>query len=169
MKQRLPGKVGHKKRSCPFLSAEPARPELAFLVSVKNDPHMLQGDNILAGFLSENLNGVLVAEIITAFHRFEGMVFPVVSPVGQGGVNAALRGIGMTAHRMHFCHDSHRSPLGMRGDGGPHAGQAGPNDEHIIRKGRVHCFQAPMRGTKILTAMMSVGYVTRSTGFTRFH
>ena len=49
-----------------------------------------------AGLGAEHLDGVLVAQVVAALDRVEGVVFPGVVLV-DGGVDAALGGVGVAA------------------------------------------------------------------------
>ena len=90
MQERLPGEVGYEECARLALPAECARAEPPLIVAVEYDAHMLHRDDFVARLAAHHLNGVLVAEIVAAFDGVIGVFAPVVAPVGQRRVDAAL-------------------------------------------------------------------------------
>ena len=127
----LAGKIRHKKRPCPFLATEAAGAQPPVLVSIKDDPHVFQGEDVRARFPGQNFHGILVTQIIAAFDRLEGVLFPLIPTVGKRRVNAALSRVGMAANRMHLRDDRDGHPGFTCRQRGPHPGQAGPHHEHV--------------------------------------
>ena len=105
MEQCLSGEVANKKGAGTALSTECPSAELAVVVAVESNTHVLHVDQGSAGLATHDLDGVLVAQVVAAFDRVVGMVFPVVAAIQQGGVDPALGSIGVTAHRMHLADD----------------------------------------------------------------
>ena len=91
--------------------------------------HVNQG---LSGGTAHNLDGVLVTEEVAALDGIVGVVFPVVATVGKSGVDAALGGVGMAPHGMHFADDSGVGALCPGRDGRAHTGKAGANHKDIM-------------------------------------
>ncbi len=88
------------------------------------------------GVLGHLHDGVLVAQIVAAFHRVEGVLLPGVvhaaRVVGQRRVDAALRGAGVAAGRMDLREDGHVDAGHLGLDGRAQAGQAPAHDDHVM-------------------------------------
>ena len=93
---------------------------------------MFHIDEGLAGRAAHHLNGVLVAQEIAALDGVVGVIFPIVAPVEEGGVDAALGGVGMAAYRMNLADNGGVGPVGPGGDGRAHSGQAGADYQNIM-------------------------------------
>ncbi len=99
--QRLAGDVADEIGARLRGAAEGARAELAVLVAVEDDAHVLELDDVARRLAAHHLDGVLIGEIVAALDRVERVRFPGVA-LADRGVDAALRGVGMAADRMHL-------------------------------------------------------------------
>ena len=85
--------------------------------------------------LAHDLRGVLVGQIIASLDRVEGVLLPGIVPavgvVGQGRVDAALRGDGMGAGRVDLGDQSHVEPVAQT-DSRPKPRQTAADDEDIV-------------------------------------
>ncbi len=131
VQQRLAGDVTDEVGAGALLAAEGARAELAVLVAVEDDAHALQGEHLGAGLGAEHLDGVLVAQVVAALDRVEGVVLPGVVLV-HGGVDTALGGVGVAADRMDLGDDRDVGALRLGGDSGAHAGKPGADYQDIV-------------------------------------
>jgi hypothetical protein len=74
----------------------------------------------------------LIAQVIAALDGVEGVVFPGVTPVGKGSVNATLSGVGVASNRMNLAYNCYVSPSLMGGQSGSHSSQACSNYKDIV-------------------------------------
>ena len=118
----MAGEVGDEEGAGALLAAEAAGAEASFLVAVEGDAHVLHGDDFASGHAAHDLDGVLVAEVVAAFDRLEGVLFPVVAAVGEGGVDAALGGAGVAADGIELANEGGVGAVGIGGEGGAHTG-----------------------------------------------
>ena len=132
VEEGLAGEVGHEEGACLALSAEGAGAEAALLVAAEDDAHVLHGDDLAARLAAHDLDGVLVAQVVAALHRVEGVVLPGVAALGEGRVYAALGRVGVAADGVDLRDDGHvRAPL-LRGEGRPHACEPRAYDENVV-------------------------------------
>ena len=76
--------------------AEATLVDLALGGAVERQPHLLEVEDGVDGFLGHHLGGVLVDQIVTALDGVEGVPFPVVLfHVRQCGAHSALGGAGV--------------------------------------------------------------------------
>ena len=127
-----PVKSATKNVRAPLLAAEGAGAEATFVVPVEDDAHVLQVDEFRPRLGAHILDGVLVAQVIAALDGVEGVVFPAVAAVGQGGVDAPLGGVGVAADGVNLADDGHVGPALMGGQRRSHAGEAGPDYQNIV-------------------------------------
>jgi len=132
VQQGLAGEVADKKCSGAALAAKCSDAQLAFVITVEGDTEVLHVDEGLPRRLAHDFDGVLVSQEIAAFDRVVGVVFPVVAPVGKGGVDSALSRIGVAAHRVDFADDGDAGPFSPRRDGRSHSRQPGSNYKDIM-------------------------------------
>ena len=119
--QRLPGDIADEIGTRQRGAAEGAAAKLTLLVAIKDDAHVLELDDVGGGLAAHHLDGVLIGEIIAAFDRVEGVRFPRVV-LGDGGVDAALRGARVAADGVDFGNDGDVGAGARRFQRGPHAG-----------------------------------------------
>ena len=82
----------------------------------------------------EDLDRVLVAQVVGALHRVEGVGLRVVlGGVPERRVDAAFRRAGVAAGRVELRDDADVRPRVVGLDSGAHAGAAGSDDEHVER------------------------------------
>ena len=132
MEQGLAGEIAHKKGARPPLPAKGPGAQFALVVPVKGNPHVFHIDERLAGRAAHHLNGILVAQEIAALDGVIGVIFPIIPPVEQGGVDAPLSGVGMAAYRMNLADNGGVGAAGPGGDGRPHSGQPGADYQNIM-------------------------------------
>ena len=106
--------------------------QASVVVAVEGHPHVLHVDQGLARRLAHDLDGVLVPQEVAALHRVVGVVFPLVAPVGEGGVDASLGGAGVAAHRVDLADYRRVGSVGVGGNGGAHSGQPGADHQDIV-------------------------------------
>ncbi len=112
-------------------AAERPLGDRAVVVAAEGTAHVLERDQVARRLAGHDLDGVLVAEVVGALDGVEHVGFPGVV-VAQGAVDAALGAAGVAAHRVHLG-DEGDVGAGVGGrDGGPQAGQAGADDEHVV-------------------------------------
>ena len=131
VEDRLAGDVAHEVGAGLGGAAEHARAQPAALLSVEDDPHALQGDQLRARLLAEDLDAVLVGQVVAALDRVEGVLFPGVLFV-EGRVDAALGGVGVAAHGVDFGDHPDVGALLLGSEGGTHPSQAGADDQHVM-------------------------------------
>ena len=129
---RLAGDVGDVVGAGGGGAAEGAGAELAFLVAVEGDAEVLEVEDLLGRLAGHDFDRVLVAEVVGALDRVEGVRLPGVAGV-ERGVDPALRGVGVRAHRVDLADDPDRYALLGRRQGGPLPGQAGADYENVMR------------------------------------
>ena len=112
-------------------AAERPLGDRAVLVAAEGAAHVLEGDQVAGRLAGHDLDGVLVAEVVGALDGVEHVSFPGVV-VAEGAVDAALGAAGMAAHRVHLGDEGDVGARVAGRDGGPQAGQAGADDEHVV-------------------------------------
>ena len=132
MEQGLAGEIAHKESARPPLPAESPGAQLALIVPVKGNAHVFHIDKGFAGGTAHYLDGVLVAEEVAALDSVVGVVLPIVAAVEEGGVDAALGGVGMAAYRMNLADYGGVGAVGPGGDGRAHTGQPGADYQNIM-------------------------------------
>ncbi len=90
VEQGLAGEVSNEEGAGAALSTKGPGAQAALIVAVERDPHVFHVDERLPGRLTHYFNGVLIPQVIAAFYRVIGMLFPFVTPIGKGRVDAAL-------------------------------------------------------------------------------
>src|SRR3954447_6525791 len=127
----LAGDVGHVVGAGRGGAAEGARSELALLVAVEGHAEVLEIQDLLGRGLAHDLDRVLVAEVVGALHGVEGVRLPGVLRA-ESGIDAALRRVGVRAHRVDLGEDSHGCALLCGRQGRALAGEAGPDYEDVM-------------------------------------
>ena len=141
---RLAGDVGDVVGAGGGGAAEGAGAELAFLVAVEGDAEVLEVEDLLRRLAGHDFDRVLVAEVVGALDRVEGVRLPGVAGV-QRGVDPALGGIGVGADRVDLADDPDRYAfLGGR-EGGALAGEAGADYENVMSRHERGCYRAEIR------------------------
>ena len=131
VQDRLAGDVGHVVGAGGAGAAEGALAEPALLVAVEGHAEVLELEQLGGRLAAHDLDGVLVAEVVGALDRVEGVRLPGVLRV-ERGVDAALGGVRVRAHGVDLGDDAHRrAPFGG-GEGGALAGEAGSYDEDVV-------------------------------------
>ena len=103
MEHGLAREVSHEEGPGAALSTEGPGAQVALLITVEDHSHMLQRDQFLSRYPAHQLNGVLVAQVIAALHRIEGVILPAIAPIHQRSIYTSLSGTGMAADGMHLC------------------------------------------------------------------
>ena len=132
VKERLAGKVGDEEGTRMTLSAEGPGGELPFLISAEDHTHVLHGDDLMLRLTGQDFDCVLVGQVIAALDGLEGVVFPRIASVGQGGVDASLSGVGVASYGVYLRYDGHVHAVLAGSEGGPHSGQARPDHQHVM-------------------------------------
>ncbi len=118
---RLAGGAERPLRDPPVLGAREDRAPVLQLVDV------------VRRLVAEHLDRVLVAEIVRALDRVEGVLLGVVlGGVAERGVDPALRGARVAAHGVDLRDERHVRPLVVGLDSRAHAGAAGTDDEDVV-------------------------------------
>ena len=87
---------------------------------------------LLPGLAAHDLDGVLIAEEVAALDRVVGVLMPVVAPVGQGRVDAALRGVRVASDGIDLGEHGHigAGPGGLQRRA--HTGKPRAKHQHIM-------------------------------------
>ena len=114
------------------VTAEAALVDLALGRAVERQPHLLEIEDGVDGFLRHHLGGVLVHEVVTALDGVERVPLPVVLlDVGEGRAHAALGRAGVGTRGVDLGEDGGvRALTGL--DGRAHARAAGADDHHVV-------------------------------------
>ena len=131
MQDRLAGDVGHVVGARGAGAAEGALAQPPLLVAVEGHAEVLELEQLLGRLAAHDLDGVLVAQVVRALDRVEGVRLPGVLGV-ERGVDAALGRVRMGADRVDLGDDAHGCALLRRGEGGALAGQSGSYDKDVV-------------------------------------
>ena len=118
---RLAGDVGDVVGAGGGGAAEGAGAELALLVAVEGDAEVLEVEDLLRRLAGHDFDRVLVAEVVGALDRVEGVRLPGVAGV-ERRVDPALGGVGVGADRVDLADDPDRDAFLGGGEGGPLSG-----------------------------------------------
>ena len=132
VEQGLSGEVADEEGAGAALTAEGAGAQVAFVVPVEGDAEVLHVNEGPSGGAAHYFDSVLVAQEVTALHRVVGVVFPVIAPVGEGRVDAALRRVGVAADGVNFTDNRRAGAVGAGRDGCPHTGKSGADYQDIM-------------------------------------
>ena len=138
---RLAGDVGDVVGAGGRGAAEGAGAELALLVAVEGDAEVLEVEDLLRRLAAHDLDRVLVAEVVGALDRVEGVRLPGVAGV-ERGVDPALSGVGVRADRVDLADDPDRHAFLGGGEGGPLSGEAGADHEYVMGGHAIHSVRA---------------------------
>ena len=132
--------------------AERALRDAAVVGAREDGAPVLELVDVVRRLVAEDLDRVLVAEVVGALDRVEGVLLGVVlGRVPERRVDPALGRAGVAAGRMDLRDERDVGARVMRLDGRAHARAAGPDDEHIVlrfhRRGRYRIAQASRRVT----------------------
>ena len=118
---RLAGGAERPLRDPPVLGAREDRAPVLELVDV------------VRRLVAEDLDRVLVAEVVGALDRVEGVLLGVVlGGVAERRVDPALGRAGVAARRVDLRDERDVGARVVRLDGRAHARAAGPDDEHVV-------------------------------------
>ena len=117
-------------------AAERARAEVAGLVAVEGDAGVLEPQDLVGRLAAHDLDRVLVAQVVRALDRVERVRLPAVLGV-ERRVDPAGGRDRVRADGMDLRDDRHRRAGLGRGQRGPLAGEAGTDDQHVVR-GHAH-------------------------------
>ena len=131
VQDRLAGDVGDVVGPGGARAAEGALAEPALLVAVEGHAPVLEVEQLLGRLAAHDLDRVLVAEVVRALDRVEGVRLPRVLRV-ERRVDPALSRVRVGANGVDLGDDAHGSTLLRGGEGGALAGEAGPYDEDIV-------------------------------------
>ena len=131
VQQRLAGDVGDVVGAGRRGAAEGAGAELALLVAVEGHAPVLELQHLVGSLPAHDLDGVLVAQVVRALDRVEGVRLPGVLGV-QRGVDAARRRVGVRADRMDLADDADGCAALCCAEGGSLSGEAGSYDEDVV-------------------------------------
>ena len=135
--QHVPGDVGRVDGARRAGGAERPLVELSLRVPREDAAPLLELVDVARRLAREDLDRVLVAEVVGALDRVEGVrLGVVVGLVPERRVDAPLRRAGVAAGRVELRDDGHARPGVVGLDRGAHAGAAGTHDEHV--EGSVH-------------------------------
>ena len=95
---------------------------------------MLHGNDLAARLAAHDLDGVLVAQVVAALHRVEGVILPRVSALGEGCVDSTLRSVGVAADRVDFGDYCYVGAVLLCSEGRSHTGEARADDKNIVVK-----------------------------------
>ena len=140
VQQRLSGDVGDVGGPLQGRPPEGTQVEFALVVAVEGDADVLEVHDLGRGFRAHDFDRVLVAQEVRALDGVVGVRAPVVVDA-DGRVDATGGGHRVRAHRMDLAHDGHTGPALGGGEGGPLAGQARADDQHIVRGHRPRSLQ----------------------------
>ena len=132
--EHVPGDVGRVHGPRRAGGAERPLVELALGVPREDAAPVLELVDVARRLPGEDLDRVLVAQVVGALHRVEGVrLRVVVGLVPERRVDAALRRAGVAAGRVELRDDGDARPRVVGLDRGAHAGAAGTHDEHVER------------------------------------
>lgn len=118
------------------MAAHLALVEVAVSLTVVGVAHIVHLVDVLASALDEVLDSVLIAEVVAALDRIEGMRLEAVVRVrdARDAVHAALRHRRRRARRHELRQHGNLEVLVLRGcECGAHAGAAAADDQHVVR------------------------------------
>lgn len=133
---RVAGAVLEVSSARVSMAAHLALVEVAVSLTVVGIAHVVHLVDILAGALDEVLDSVLVAEVVAALDRIEGMRLEAVVRVrdARDAVHAALRHRRRRARRHELRQHGNLEVLILRGcECGAHAGATAADDQHVVR------------------------------------
>jgi hypothetical protein len=105
--------------------------DAAVVLAGERHPPVLQLDRLFGTHLTEGLDGRGVAQVVRALHGVVGVVVPVVAGA-ERGVDAALRGARVRAHRVELRDDGHVGSLLVGRDGRAEAGAPTADDDDVV-------------------------------------
>ena len=121
------------------VTTEPALIDLALGGAVERQPHLLQVEHRVDGFLRHDLGGVLVHQVVATLDGVECVPLPVVFlHVGERGAHAALRCSGVGAGGVELGDDGGACPSGGL-KGRAHSGATGSHDHDVVAV-RLHVY-----------------------------
>jgi len=125
--------VGRVARSRGAGAAEGTLRDAAVRQTAEDATAMLEPNDLFWRIGGHRLDRVLVAQVVRTFDAVERMVFRgVVFTVAECGIDAALRGARMAAHRVHFRNDCYVGAALGGFNGGAHSGEAAADDHNIV-------------------------------------
>ena len=139
--EHVPGDVGRVGRARLAGGAERALRDAAVVGAREDRAPVLELVDVVRRLVAEDLDRVLVAEVVGALDRVEGVLLGVVlGGVPERGVDPALGRAGVAAGRMDLRDERDVGARIVRLDGRAHPRAAGPDNEHVVlrfhRRGR---------------------------------
>ena len=114
-------------------AAEGAGAQLALVVAVERNAEVLEVDDLLGRLAAHDLDRVLVAQVVGALDRVEGVRLPRVVGV-ERRVDPALRGVRVRAHGMDLRDDPDRHARLGGSKRGALPGQPCSYDEYVVTR-----------------------------------
>ena len=131
--EHVAGDVGRVRRARLAGGAERALRDPAVLGAREDRAPVLELVDVVGRLVAEDLDRVLVAEVVRALDRVEGVLLGVVlGGVPERRVDPALGRAGVAANRMDLREERDVRARVMGLDGRAHARAAGPDDEHVV-------------------------------------
>ena len=115
-------------------SSERPGAQTAPVISVEDDSHVLQLDDIVGSLRSHDLYGVLITQVVAALYGIEGVGLPgvLLALFRHGGVDAALSGVGVAPHRVDLGDNGYVNAFAVRLKGCSHSGEASTYYKDIV-------------------------------------
>jgi hypothetical protein len=142
---RLAGDVGDVVGAGGGGAAEGAGAELALLVAVEGDTEVLKVEDFLRRLSGHDFDRVLVAEVVGALNRVEGVGLPGVTGV-ERRIDPALGGVGVGANGVDLADDPDGDAFLRCRKSCPLAGEPGPDYENVMGWHERGCYTAKFRG-----------------------
>ena len=137
VEQHMPGYIGGIAGSGIAGAAEGALGDRAVGKPAEGASPMLHLIDDSDRLFAHDLHGVLIGQVIAPFDGVEGVFFPGIVPavgiVGQGRVEASLRGDGMGSGRVDLGDQPHVEPV-AQADGRPESRQTAADNQNIVLK-----------------------------------
>ena len=131
--EHVAGDVGRVGGSRLAGRAERALRDAAVLGAREDRAPVLELVDVVGRLVAEDLDRVLVAEVVGALDRVEGVLLGVVlGGVPERRVDPALGRAGVAARRMDLRDERDVGARVVRLDGRAHPRAAGPDDEHVV-------------------------------------
>jgi hypothetical protein len=157
--QDVTGDVGRVGRARLAGSPERTLGDPAVLGAREDGAPVLELVDVARRLLAEDLDRVLVAEVVRALDRVEGVLLRVVlGGVPERGVDAALGRPGVATHRVDLRQERDVGARVVRLDRGAHARETSPEHQHVVARRRAtdHCGRSQTAATCLLAILRSV-------------
>jgi hypothetical protein len=128
-----PGNVGRIARAGGAGAPEGALRDAAVREAGEDAAAVLKPNDLLGCVLAHGFRGILVGEIVRPLDRVERVSLGgVLLAVAERGVDAALRGAGVAAHRVHLRDDGDVGTEFRGFHRSAHAGQPATNNDDVV-------------------------------------